>query len=107
MAKATKDGGVNKSEAIREILATDPTMTAGEVVAALKQRGIKASANLIYLVRTKARAKRRRAKRQQAVANGAAMGIANPVDLILEVRQLSARAGGIRHLKKLVDVLAE
>jgi hypothetical protein len=28
---------------------------------------------------------------------GAAMGIANPVDLILEIGQLSARAGGIRH----------
>jgi hypothetical protein len=35
------------------------------------------------------------------------MGVTNPVDLILEVRRLSEKAGGIRHLKKLVDVLAE
>jgi hypothetical protein len=39
--------------------------------------------------------------------NGRQLGIANPVDLIMEVRRLSERAGGMRHLKQLVDVLAE
>ena len=34
-------------------------------------------------------------------------GMANPVELILEVRKLAAKAGGVRSLKKLVDLLAE
>jgi hypothetical protein len=46
-------------------------------------------------------------KRQRAVEAAKQAGIANPVELILEVRKVAEKAGGIRHLKKLVDLLAE
>jgi hypothetical protein len=98
---------VNKSAAVREILATNPNMPTSDVLAALKQRGIKAHPNLVYLIKSKTRAKRRKQKREKALANGQQLGIANPVDLILEVRRLSEKAGGLKHLKELVDVLAE
>jgi hypothetical protein len=40
----------------------------------------------------------------KAVENSRERGMAHPVDLILEFRQ-SEKAGGIRQLKKLTDVL--
>jgi hypothetical protein len=73
----------------------------------LEQRGIRVHPNLVYLIKSKARARRGRQKREKALENSRQLGIANPVELILEVRRLSEKAGGIRHLKELVDVLAE
>jgi hypothetical protein len=102
-----KRGEVNKSAAVREILGKDPSTPTKDVIATLKQQGIKVHPNLVYLMKSKMRAKRRKQKREKALANGQQLGIANPVDLILEVRRLSEKAGGIKHLKKLVDVLAE
>jgi hypothetical protein len=106
MAKANRDG-VSKSAAIREILANDINTPTKDVIATLKQQGIKAHPNLVYLMKSQMRARRRKQKREKALENGRQMGIVNPVDLILEVRRLSEKSGGIRHLKKLVDVLAE
>jgi hypothetical protein len=101
-----KQGGVNKSAAVREILAKDPNTPTRDVIATLQQRGIKVHPNLVYLMKSKMRSQRRKHKRQM-LENSQQLGIANPVDLILEVRRLSEKTGGIRHLKKLVDVLAE
>jgi hypothetical protein len=105
MAKSNQ--GVNKSAAIREILETNRNTPTKEVIATLAQRGITVHSNMVYLIKSKMRAKRGRQKRERALANGTQLGIVNPVDLILEVRRLSEKAGGIKHLKKLVDVLAE
>jgi hypothetical protein len=100
-------GEVNKSAAIREPLEKDPKTTTKDIVTALAQRKITVRPHLVYLLKSQMKAKRRRQKRQQVVENGKQMGIANPVQLILEVRGLSAKAGGIRRLKQLVDALAE
>src|SRR5262245_57729573 len=97
--------GINKSAAIREILAKNPHTPVREIISSLDQRGITVHPNLVYLIKSKAKARRGRQKRQRALENSREMGIANPVELILAVRQLSAKAGGIRHLKQLVDVL--
>jgi hypothetical protein len=73
----------------------------------LDQRGIRIHPNLVYLIKSKVRAGRRKQRRDKALANSKDLGIANPVELILEARKLAAKAGGMRHLKQLVDVLAE
>jgi hypothetical protein len=104
--KANQEG-INKSAAIREILAKDPHAPVREVVRALDQRGITVHPNLVYFIKSKTKAKRGRQKRARAVENGKQLGVANPVELIMEVRRLSEKAGGMRHLKQLVDVLAE
>ena len=106
MAKANRQG-VNKSAAVREILAKDPKIPTKQIMEMLKQQRIRVHPNLVYLMKSKMRAKRRKQKRQQVMENSRQMGIANPVDLILEVRRLAGNAGGIKHLKKLVDVLSE
>ena len=104
MAKRkTTQGDVNKSDAIREILTKAPNTPVKEVVSALGQRGIKVSSNLVYFIKRKSR----REKRQRAVEASRDAGFANPVELVRGVRQLAEKAGGIRHLKELVDLLAE
>jgi hypothetical protein len=71
------------------------------------QRGIHIHPNLVYLIKSKVKATRRKQKREKVLENSKSLGIANPVELILEVRQVAEKAGGMRHLKQLVDVLAE
>ena len=96
-----------KSSAIRELLEQNPKMPVKDIVSTLAGRGIKVNSNLVYLLRSKMHFKRRRQKRRAAVQAGRNSGVANPVALVLKVRQLAAEAGGMRHLKQLVDVLSE
>jgi hypothetical protein len=105
MAKKKQFG--EKSAAIRELLAQNPKTPVSEIVSTLAGRGMKVTPNLVYAIKTKARARRRKQKRQAAVQAGRNSGVANPVALVIKVRQLAAEAGGMRHLKQLVDVLAE
>jgi hypothetical protein len=104
--KANQEG-INKSAAIREILEQDPRAPVKQIVSTLDQRGITVHPNLVYLIKSKTKAKRGRQKKERALQNGREMGVANPVELIMAVRRLAEQAGGIRHLKRLVDVLAE
>lgn len=99
--------GINKSAAVREILGRDPKLPVREIISMLAQRGIQVHPNLVYLIKSKMRARRGKQKRERVLENGRQLGIANPVELIMEVRRLSEKAGGMRHLKQLVDVLAE
>jgi hypothetical protein len=93
-----------KSAAIRELLDQNPSMPAGEVVSTLASRGLKVHTNLVYTLRaqTKSRRKGRRANAIQAT-NGAA----DPVQLVRKVKELAARAGGMKQLRELVEVMAE
>jgi hypothetical protein len=103
----TSREGVNKSAAVREILAKNPNTPTREVIQTLEKQGIKVHPNLVYLIKSKTKARRRKQKRERAMENGRQLGVTNPVDLILEVRRLSEKAGGMKSLKQLVDVLAE
>ena len=99
--------GINKSAAVREILASNPNMPVRDIVKMLNQRGIQIHPNLVYLIKSKTRAIRHKQKREKFLENGRQLGIANPVELILETRRLAEKAGGIRQFKQLVDALAE
>jgi len=108
MAKVRSgNGSVNKSQAIRDILAVNPLAKSKEIIAELATTGIKVSENLVYLVKAKANQKKRRKKREQAVEASKTTKTVDPVKLILKVKELSQEAGGIRYLKQLVDVMAE
>ena len=93
---------VNRSQAIRELIARDRQIPTKEIIATLAARGIKVQPSLVYF--TKGRMKR--ARRKQIGRNMAQAGVANPVELILKVRQLGEESGGMSKLKKLVDALA-
>src|SRR5688500_12860594 len=102
MAKR-KNGEVNKSAEIRNVLSQNPKTPVKEVISGLGARGIDVLPSLVYFI--KGRMKRQR--RRQIGRTMAKAGIANPVDLILKVRVLAGEAGGMSKLKQLVDALAE
>jgi hypothetical protein len=51
MARKASSGGVNKSEAIRNLLKENPKLSAKEAIDALAAKGIKVKQNLFYLVK--------------------------------------------------------
>jgi hypothetical protein len=102
-----KRKGVNKSQAIRDMLAAKPKATVKDIVEEMAKKGHKVSPNLVYFLRAKGRAKRRRAKRQKAVAASRAAGHIDAVGLVMDVRHLAVKAGGMKRLKELVDILSE
>jgi hypothetical protein len=109
MAKTRNGDGqpVNKSEAVRGVLAQNPKATSREVIAQLAEKGIKVAPTMVYYVRSKLKQASRRAKRERAAESSRQSGAKNPVELVLRVKDLAREVGGIRYLKQLVDLLAE
>jgi hypothetical protein len=50
---------------------------------------------------------KRRARRERVAAASRNSSHANPVEVVLRVKDLAREVGGIRNLKQLVDLLAE
>ena len=109
MAKkdASESGKVNKSQAIRDILATNPHAASKDIIAQLAEQGIRVSAAMVYYIKSKSRQAKRRAKREKVAASSRGMIAKNPVEIVLRVKDLAREVGGISHLKQLVDLLAE
>ena len=107
MAKKSEEGKVSKSQEIRDLLAEDPKMDAKTVVDRLAEKGVKVSKNMVYLIKSQMRNRRRKAKREKMLNSVRQAGPKNPVEIIQKVKRLADEVGGIGQLKKLVDVLAE
>jgi hypothetical protein len=107
MYMAKKKGGVSKSQAIRDLLEQNPRAKSKDIMVELAGKGIKVSQNLVYLIKSKSKARKRKAKRQQAIAAGRAAGNGNAVELVVDVKRLAHKAGGMKRLKQLVDILSE
>jgi hypothetical protein len=101
------NSNVDKAAAVREIFAKNPKTPVREVVSTLAAQGVKISDNYVYMLKSKVHAKKRKEKREKAVATSNGMGVADPVEMIREVKNLALRTGGLQQLKQLVDVLAE
>jgi hypothetical protein len=97
-----RNGGVNKSALIREILTGNPGTPVKEVVATLAGKGHPVQPSLVYFIK----GKMKRQKRREIGKRMASAGVANPVDLIIRVRNLAGEAGGMTKLKQLVDALS-
>lgn len=76
-------------------------------MALLAQRKIEVNPNLIYMIKSKRTRRTRKEKRKQAVEATRTAGSANPVQLIMDVISVAERAGGMRRLKQLIDLLAQ
>ena len=106
-ASAKNKKSTTKADAIRELLGQNPKAKAKEIVNALAAKGIKVSANHVYLIKAKGKAMKRKAARVAAAATAARSGISNPAVAVIPARRLAHDLGGMRNLKQLVDVLAE
>jgi hypothetical protein len=106
---AKKKNGVNKSEEIRQLYRANPEMQVKEIVSALEKRGITVADNLVYLVKGKMHGRRGRRKKARQMVAKVAMTTGNhdAIATILKVRGWADQVGGMKMLKKLVDVLSE
>src|SRR4051812_8793968 len=95
----------NKSDEIRKIFAENPRTKAKEVIATLGERGIKVTGALVYLVKSKLRAGKRRQKREKAVQAATMNGHGDPIVMIQKVKSMANELGGMQKLKALLEVL--
>jgi len=110
---AKKKDGMNKSQAIRDVLAANPQKPVKEIVKDLASQGVKVTPNLVYFIKGKLKGGKKRKKRIARVAmhavNASANGKAKKTDaiaMIRAVKELAEMAGGYDELKKLIDALA-
>jgi len=76
---AKQRNGVNKSEEIRQLFRSNPTMPVKEVISTLAARGIKVTDNLVYFIKGKMKGRKSRHKKgQRMVADVAARGTPTP-----------------------------
>jgi hypothetical protein len=112
MARKASSGGVNKSEAIRDLLKANPKISGKEAIAALAAKGIEVKNSLFYLVKGKTlggRRRRRTAAKNGQVAQSSTTAVkqSDTLSTIRKVKQLGNEVGGIKVLKKIIDVLSE
>jgi hypothetical protein len=98
---------VKSQPRFRELVGQNPKMPTGEIVSTLKSRGMTINPNLVYYIKGKMKVRRGRQKSHQAVQAGRNAGVANPIELVRVVKDAATKAGGMRRLKELVDILAE
>ena len=92
---------VNKSQAIRDALSKDPSVSPKELSAKLVAKGINASPAYVSMIKFNMKAKRRIGKANRSIKAGANVS-AN--DLV-EVKKLVDRVGGIEKAESLLGTL--
>jgi hypothetical protein len=114
MPRKPNSGGINKSQAIRDLLKDNPHVSAKEAISTLAQSGIKVNQSLFYFVKGKAvgrRGRRRKMRRQvadiMATSNGTVANRGDVLSTIKKVKGLATELGGLKKLQALVDALLE
>ncbi|HVL13022.1 MAG TPA: hypothetical protein VM529_10685 [Gemmata sp.] len=105
--KESTGPSANKSQAIRDAFAQNPKAETQVVIDQLAEKGVKVTPTMVYYIRSKQQLARRKAKRARVAESSVKTGAANPVELVLRVKDMAREVGGIRNLKQLVDLLAE
>jgi hypothetical protein len=101
---------VNKSEAIRALYRGNPKLPVRLAVEQLGKDGIKVAPSQIYFVLggMKGKAKRKARRKRKAVAKlrpVSKTALSVPLDVLMELKKLAERAGGIANLKQLLEIL--
>ena len=110
MAKKRRRSGVNKSQAIREYLQTQPGATPKEIVAALAQQGVKVSeglaGNVKYTSANRGPGRRRRGRPPGRGGRPAGGGALSAQDL-LDAKKLADQLGGIDQARRALEALQQ
>ncbi|WP_238537571.1 hypothetical protein [Zavarzinella formosa] len=110
MAKTnTSENGkpLNRSQAVRDYLKENPGADSKGIIDGLGAKGIKVTPTLIYFVKGQLNKAKRRVKREKVAEEAKLTPARNPIEIVAQVKALAAELGGIKNLKKLVDLLAE
>ena len=110
MAKK-KASQVNKSEAVRKVLAKSPNLSPKEIVEKLKSTGVKVTPAYVSNVKSQSKKGRRgrpvASKGRRRGTNGHATGELISIDALKQARELIENAGGVDKAKKALDVVAD
>lgn len=101
-----KKRAVNQSQAIRDYLAANPTASANEIVAGLKQQGITVSPGLASNVKYTSGRRRKGPKRRGRPAKTERNGALSVSDLV-EAKKLADQLGGIEQARQALATLEE
>ncbi len=99
---ARRINGINKSEEIRQLLRANPKVSVKEVRDALKAKGIKISDHLYYFVKGNMLGKQGRKKTTSTGTSST-----DAVSMILKVKSLADKVGGMKKLRALVEALSD
>jgi hypothetical protein len=97
---------INKSQAIRDYLAKNPSATPSVIQEALAKKGLTVGASLISQVKYKPASKGRRKKRgrpARASASSRRIGLAQ----LVEAKALADKMGGVARARQALDMLAK
>jgi hypothetical protein len=102
-----KKNGVNKSEAIRDLLRENPGIKAKEAIDILGKQGIDIASSLFYFTKGRIRGGKGRRKKQRSQV-GTVMGSnvrSDIVGTIKKVKALAEEVGGLKKLQALIEAL--
>jgi len=106
---ARKKTGVNKSQAIRDYLSTNPKATGNEITAALAKKGIKVSPGLASNVKYTSGPNRKKTAGKKTVVKRRRPGKRSAADLslsdLLATKSLVDQLGGIGEARRALDTL--
>lgn len=104
-ASAAPKEEVNKSQAIRELMASNPRLKPAAIAAKLKEQGIHVTAQYVSTIKSNTK----KSKRRRRPADGATVLPRRAGDIsvtqLLEVRDLVEQLGGIGKVQQALDVL--
>ena len=115
-----KKAAVNKSAAIRDYLAKNPSATAREVVSALAKQGIRVKENFVYTVKSKTTVRKKTAKKKVVVkkkrlakkrttrkkVKRPSVSVLSANDL-LEAKKLVDKLGSLAGARKAIEMLEQ
>lgn len=101
---------INKSEAIRALYRGNRKLPVRLAIEQLAKDGIKVAPSQVYFVLggITGKAKRKKGQQRRAVTAsrvGNKTGMSDPIAVLLDLKALAERAGGMGNLKRLIEVL--
>jgi hypothetical protein len=100
-----RKGGVNKTQAILDLLAAHPNGSPKEISAQLAQQGIKASPGYVSTIKSKS--KRSKGKRRGRKPGAKASGDKISLSVLVDTKKFAAKMGGVGKLKAAIDALSK
>ena len=102
MARPKKSPHGTKSQAIRDYLSANKKAKATEVVAALAEKGVTVSTNMVYNLKARKKMGRRRRK---AESNGQVVGLS--ITNLIAAKKLVDTVGGVEQAREAINALAK
>ena len=105
--KKTPAAEVNKSQAIRDYVAANPTATPTETAAAMTEQGVDVSAAYVSTVKTQAKKKRKGRRGKKAVVSAQPASDKIALSSLIQAKKLAEQLGGVEKAQAVLAALAK